>query len=112
MSDVTGGAERSTAGVDTPGTVPCRYCEQPIEQKPGRPVKQFCDSRHRVAYRDRERNRAIERLERVIDEVRGELERLAALMKGATEAVARFKSAKRKSAIRSKKRVDTESGDL
>jgi hypothetical protein len=71
----------------------CRFCEAPVQQPRGR-VKEFCNSAHRAAYREREHQKALALAVEAIDNLRDEFEAGLAKLAGAKELLQRFQKKK------------------
>lgn len=85
-------AQQAAAGVDTPArTRPCRYCDATVEQptKAGA-VKDFCDARHRAAFRERERQQAIQEALDTMDQAADDMEQTAVKFRVALRKLERF----------------------
>lgn len=82
-------------------TRPCKYCDQPVEQPATGPnrnrPKEFCDARHRAAYREREHQKALALTIEAIDEIEAGVAKLM----GARAILERFQ----KKTTRTKKKT-------
>lgn len=98
-------AARPAAGLDPASgqdeavavaTRACRFCQAPVPQLHPGQVREFCDNRHRAAYRAQEQQRAIEAALAAWDEIADSLEQLGAKAAGARAMLQRFQKKARR----------------
>jgi hypothetical protein len=91
--DGPGANIRVQVATEEPALRPCRFCDAPVPQLTGR-VKEFCTQAHRAAYREREHQKAMERVIEVAGELRDTVEQKVAELMGAVAALDRFRKKK------------------
>jgi len=98
-------ANRPVAGLD-PASGPdeavavatraCRFCQAPVPQLHHGQVREFCDNRHRAAYREQERQKALAMAIEAIDELADLFEAGLARLGGARTMLQRFQKKARR----------------
>jgi hypothetical protein len=85
--------DRSPEGDSSPSAaIPsvCLFCGLPVEKAKRGGVRQFCDARHRSAYRNAQVQAAIQEARAALSEARDEMARLSARLDGAEQLLDRF----------------------
>jgi Ni,Fe-hydrogenase III large subunit len=86
-------------------TRPCRFCQAPVAQQHAGQVREFCDNRHRAAYRDQERQKALQLASEALDEITDAMEALGAKAAGVKVLLARFHKKKTRKDLTSEKQA-------
>lgn len=92
----------STAPTVVPTFRSCRHCQAPVQQPTRRgQIKDFCNDRHRAAFRDNLVQGAIQEAKTVLAEASAELAQWSARMDGAMALLDRYArhGAKRKKVV-------------
>ncbi len=75
----------------------CRFCDAPVLQpKRVGAVKDFCSDRHRAAYREQERQKALAMAIQAMTSMGDAIEQGVAALNGAAQVLARFQKQDRK----------------